>query len=96
MFALISTVKKSTQGSSTDVATNRPFVLCSGSKHNKPMAVCSVRCCFCCLLSLSVMINPHNDSAFYAYADWALAQEIAWDEEQEELEELETLEDYEQ
>ena len=53
------------------------------------MAVCSIRCCFCCLLSLSVMINPHNDSAFYAYADWALAQEIAWDEEQEELEEEE-------
>jgi len=32
------------------------------------------------------MINPHNDSAFYAYADWALSQEIAWDEAQEELE----------
>ena len=36
-----------------------------------------------------------SDSAFYAYADWALAQEIAWDEEQQELEEeeLENLED---
>ena len=33
------------------------------------------------------MINPYNDSAFCAYADWALSQEIAWDEEQEELEE---------
>jgi len=42
------------------------------------------------------MINPHNDSAFYAYADWALAQEIAWDEEQQELEELETLEEIDQ
>lgn len=39
------------------------------------------------------MINPHNDSAFYAYADWALAQEIAWDEEQQELEQLSQLED---
>ena len=29
------------------------------------------------------MINPHNDSAFYAYADWVLSQEIAWDEEQQ-------------
>ena len=35
------------------------------------------------------MINPHNDSAFYAYADWAAAQDIAWDEAQQELEELE-------
>ena len=35
------------------------------------------------------MINPYNDSAFYAYADWALAQEIAWDEAQQELEEEE-------
>ena len=35
------------------------------------------------------MINPHNDSAFYAYADWAAAQEIAWDEAQQELEEEE-------
>jgi len=35
----------------------------------------------------------NSDSAFYAYADWALAQEIAWDEEQQELEELEDLED---
>ena len=57
------------------------------------MAMCSIRCRVCCLFSLSIMINPHNDSAFYAYADWALAQEIAWDEEQEELEELEDLED---
>ena len=39
------------------------------------------------------MINPHNDSAFYAYADWAAAQEIAWDEAQQELEELEEEEE---
>ena len=43
-----------------------------------------------------MIFNPYNDSAFYAYADWALAQEIAWDEEQQELEELETLEDIDQ
>ena len=30
--------------------------------------------------------GQREDSAFHAYADWALAQEIAWDEEQEELE----------
>jgi hypothetical protein len=39
------------------------------------------------------MINPHNDSAFYAYADWASAQEIAWDEAQQELEEEEEEEE---
>ena len=33
--------------------------------------------------------GQREDSAFHAYADWALAQEIAWDEEQQELEELE-------
>jgi hypothetical protein len=32
--------------------------------------------------------GQREDSAFHAYADWALAQEIAWDEEQEELEQL--------
>ena len=48
----------------------------------------SIRCSY-----LLLMINPHNDSAFYAYADWALAQEIAWDEEQQELEQLSQLED---
>ena len=39
------------------------------------------------------MQSFNSDSAFDAYADWALAQEIAWDEEQQELEELEDLED---
>ena len=39
------------------------------------------------------MMYPNSDSAFYAYADWALAQEIAWDEEQQELEQLSQLED---
>ena len=33
--------------------------------------------------------GQREDSAFYAYADWALAQEIAWDEAQQELEEEE-------
>ena len=41
------------------------------------------------------MQSFNSDSAFYAYADWALSQEIAWDEEQQELEELEELEDLE-
>ena len=40
--------------------------------------------------------GQREDSAFHAYADWALSQEIAWDEEQQELEELETLQDDEQ
>jgi hypothetical protein len=38
------------------------------------------------------MMYPESDSAFYAYYDWALEQELAWQEDQWELEQLEQLE----